>query len=119
MSFKEPGKMVIIASEINAHVFIEILDNFLVPSIENWFCDEVIYKDITEQRRLKLFSGKEYKMILPANSLDLNLGGHFLKWSLRSLFLLRKIYELLLEKIGTTLINIVLVKSMSEKLRLS
>ena len=29
--------MAIIISTINAYVYIEILDTFLIPSIENWF----------------------------------------------------------------------------------
>lgn len=46
MSLKRPGEMTIIASTINAHKYIEILDNFLVPSIENWSGDdEVIFQD--------------------------------------------------------------------------
>ena len=44
MSFKEPGEMIIVTSTINALVEIEILDPFLVSSIENWFGDEVIYQ---------------------------------------------------------------------------
>ena len=36
--------MVIITSIINAHVYMEIQDNFLILSIENWFGDvEVIF----------------------------------------------------------------------------
>ena len=35
----EPGEIAVITSTINAHVNIEILDNFLIPSIENWFGD--------------------------------------------------------------------------------
>ena len=55
--------MAIITSTINAHVYIEILNNFLILSIENWFCDnEAIFRSImhfiTEQRELKLFSRK-------------------------------------------------------------
>ena len=39
-------KMLVIASTINAHVYNEILDNFLIPSIENWFGDnEVIFQE--------------------------------------------------------------------------
>ena len=40
MSFKEPKKIAIITSTINAHEFTEILDNFLIPPIENWFSDD-------------------------------------------------------------------------------
>ena len=47
MSFKGPGKKVITTSLINAHdMYIEILDNFLIQSIENWFDhNEVISQD--------------------------------------------------------------------------
>ena len=34
--------MVLITSTINAHVYIEIQDNFLIPFIENWFGDEEV-----------------------------------------------------------------------------
>ena len=37
--------MITIASTINAHLLLEIMDNFLIPSIENWFGDEVIFQD--------------------------------------------------------------------------
>ena len=52
----------------NAQVFIEILDNFLIPLIENWFVnDRVIFQVnimfVTEERELKFFSsGKAYKI---------------------------------------------------------
>ena len=42
MSFKGPIEMVIIISTINVLVYIEILDNFLISSIENWFGDDEI-----------------------------------------------------------------------------
>ena len=46
MSFKVSRKEAIIISTINVHVYIEILDNFLFLSIENWFDDdEVIFHD--------------------------------------------------------------------------
>ena len=46
MSFEGPGEMAIINSIINIHVYIEILDNFLIPTIENWFGNnEVIFQD--------------------------------------------------------------------------
>ena len=32
-------------STINAHVYTEILDNFFLPSVKNWFGDEVIFQD--------------------------------------------------------------------------
>lgn len=45
MSFKGPGVMATITSTINAHVYIQILDTFLIPLIENWFLNEVIFQD--------------------------------------------------------------------------
>ena len=35
MSFKRPGEIAIITPTINSHVYIEILDNFPIPSVEN------------------------------------------------------------------------------------
>ena len=44
--------MEIISSTINAHVYIEIPDNFLIALIENWFGDdEVILKNDNTSRR--------------------------------------------------------------------
>ena len=39
--------MAIITSTINAHAYIEILDNILILSIENWSCDDefIFYYD--------------------------------------------------------------------------
>ena len=38
--------MAVITLKINVLVYIEIRDNFLIPSIENWFGDdEVIFPD--------------------------------------------------------------------------
>ena len=46
MLFKGSGDMAIITSRINTYVYIEVLDNFLVLSIENWFGDgEVTFQD--------------------------------------------------------------------------
>lgn len=42
MSFKWPGKTAFITSKINAYVYIEIPDNFLIPSRENWLGDDEI-----------------------------------------------------------------------------
>ena len=59
MLFKGLVKIAIITSTINAHVYIEVLNNFLIPSIENWFSgDEVIFRMIMYQRGLKLFFRK-------------------------------------------------------------
>ena len=41
--------MAIITSTINEHVYIEILDNFHIPSIENWFDDNEIKNDFPFQ----------------------------------------------------------------------
>ena len=73
MSLKGHGKIAVITSTINAHVYMEIQDNFLFPSIENWFDDvEVIFRTImhfvTKQRELKLFSSQKIiKMIWRRN----------------------------------------------------
>ena len=46
MSFKEPGKIEIITLTINIDVYIEILANFLISSIENWFGVEIFFQFI-------------------------------------------------------------------------
>ena len=40
ISFKGTGEMVIITLTFNAHVYSDIQNNFLIPSIENWFGDD-------------------------------------------------------------------------------
>ena len=46
MSIKQAGKIEIIIWTINAYAHIEILNNFLIPLIENWFGDdEIIFQD--------------------------------------------------------------------------
>ena len=46
MEFKGRGEIAIVTFTINTHVLIEILDNFHIPSIENWFVDdEVIFSE--------------------------------------------------------------------------
>ena len=64
MSFKGLEDIAIITSAISAHVDIEILDNFRIPSTENWFLDDeviffktVMHRD-TEQKGLKPFFRK-------------------------------------------------------------
>ena len=71
--------MVIITSTINIQVYVEILDNFLIPSIENWFSDdEAIFRMmihvVTEQKGLKLFLLKSHikSVICPMTSPDRN-----------------------------------------------
>ena len=54
--------------QINANRYIEILDNFLIPSIENCLrYGEVIFKMrihfVTEKKGLRFSSGKLYKII--------------------------------------------------------
>ena len=45
-TFKWPSAMAIITSTINTRVYIEILDRFLIPSIEKWLCvDAIIFQD--------------------------------------------------------------------------
>ena len=52
-------EMAIITPTINAHVYIEILDNCLTPLRENWFGDyEVIFQDnasCTKAKGIKAF----------------------------------------------------------------
>ena len=44
--FKGPEEIAIIASTISVHMYNEILENFLISLIENWFGnDEVIIQD--------------------------------------------------------------------------
>lgn len=53
MLFKEP-EMAIITTTTNTHVYIEITDDFLIPSTENWFGDnEVISHDNASFHRVK------------------------------------------------------------------
>ncbi len=59
--------MAIFTSAVNAQVYIEILDTFLIPSIEKKFGDNgVIFQDdmhlATEQRVLAFSSGKTYQL---------------------------------------------------------
>ena len=71
--------MAIITSTIRAYVYIEILDNFLIPSIENWFGDnEIIFLDDSAScHRAKEITVFLQDMLVksmrwPANSPDLN-----------------------------------------------
>ena len=56
MLFKGPWEVAVITSIVNAHVNIDILNNCLIPSIENWFGDDevilrtIIYLVIVEMR---------------------------------------------------------------------
>ena len=68
MSFKGPGEMAIIISTINALVYIDILDKFLITLIENWFGDdEVIFQNETKRMRAFL-QEKQKKSIVSEQS---------------------------------------------------
>ena len=63
MSFKGVGEITVNTSTIDA-MYIEILDNILIPSLEGWLGDDdVIFQHdkylVTEQRRLGLFFTKD------------------------------------------------------------
>ncbi len=59
-NLKDEVKMAIITSTINTHVYIEIPDNFLISTNENWLGDEkVIFQyDNASCHRAKLFLWK-------------------------------------------------------------
>ena len=66
MLFKTHGEIAALTSIINAHLYIEILDNFLIQSAENWFGDEVNFQDDNASchrtKRIKAFlQGKHIK----------------------------------------------------------
>ena len=74
MSFKRPREMAIISSTIHTGAYIEILDNFLIPSIENRFSDdEVIFQEdnasCLRAKEIKAFLQERLikSMIWPAN----------------------------------------------------
>ena len=76
MSFKILGGMVIITFHINAYVYIEIYDNFLVLSIGNWFSDDkVIFQDdnasCQRTKEIKAFLQERW-IKWPMNRPDLN-----------------------------------------------
>ena len=70
--------MVIITSTINSHVYVEILDNFLIPSIENGFGEEAIFQDDNASchraKEIKAFLQESHitSMTWPVNSPDVN-----------------------------------------------
>uniref|UniRef100_A0A3B3S4R3 Tc1-like transposase DDE domain-containing protein n=1 Tax=Paramormyrops kingsleyae TaxID=1676925 RepID=A0A3B3S4R3_9TELE len=79
MSGKGPGQMAVITSTVNAQVYIEILDNFLILSIESRLGDdEVIFQDDNASchraKSVKTFLQERHinSMTWPANSPDLN-----------------------------------------------
>uniref|UniRef100_A0AAR2K6C9 Transposase Tc1-like domain-containing protein n=1 Tax=Pygocentrus nattereri TaxID=42514 RepID=A0AAR2K6C9_PYGNA len=79
MSGKGTGEMTVVNSSINAQVYIDILDSFLIPSIEQMFGDdEIIFQDDNASchraKTVKAFLGERHiqSMSWPANSPDLN-----------------------------------------------
>ena len=67
--------MKIITSTINSYVYIENLDNFLIPLMENWLKDdEIIFQDnyasYYREKWIKVFPQKSHikSMIWPVNS---------------------------------------------------
>lgn len=79
MSGKGTGEMAVVKSSINAQVYIDILDSFLIPSIENMFGDgEIIFQDDNASchraKTVKAFLAERriQTMPWPANSPDLN-----------------------------------------------
>ena len=114
MSFK--GSKTISDHNSNSQ-YIEILDNFLIPSIENWFGnDEVILRNDNgschRTKEIKTFHQERHtkSMIWQSNFPDLNsmkdfVWNWFLKWSMIRLYPPKKIYLLSFRKVGTTLIK--------------
>uniref|UniRef100_A0A3B5LXN8 Tc1-like transposase DDE domain-containing protein n=1 Tax=Xiphophorus couchianus TaxID=32473 RepID=A0A3B5LXN8_9TELE len=79
MSGKGTGEMTVVNSSINAQVYIDILDSFLIPSIEQMFGDdEIIFQDDNASchraKTVKAFLEERHiqSMSWPANSPDLN-----------------------------------------------
>ena len=77
------GCIAIIISAINVHIYIEILDKFLIPLTENWFGDEeVIFQDDNlschRAKGIKDFHQERNRKSLarPMKSSDLNLTEH-------------------------------------------
>uniref|UniRef100_A0A672T8Q8 Tc1-like transposase DDE domain-containing protein n=1 Tax=Sinocyclocheilus grahami TaxID=75366 RepID=A0A672T8Q8_SINGR len=79
MSGKGPGEMAILTSTVNAQMYIEILDTFLIPSIEKTFGDnDVIFQDDNASchraKSVEAFLQERdiNSMTWPANNPDLN-----------------------------------------------
>jgi DDE superfamily endonuclease len=79
MSGKSTGEMAVITSSINAQVYIDILDTFLIPSIERMFGDDdIIFQDDNASchraKTVKTFLEERHirSMSWPANSPYLN-----------------------------------------------
>lgn len=76
MSFKIPKEIEIITPTINTRVYIKMLDNFLIPSRENWFCGvEIIFQDNNTPCH-SFASGKANKINHIARSPDINPAGN-------------------------------------------
>lgn len=79
MPGKGPGEMAVITSSINAQVYIEILDTFVIPLIESRFhYDGVIFPagnascHRAKYAKAFLLEGHIYSVTWPANSEDFN-----------------------------------------------
>uniref|UniRef100_A0A4W6EFN8 Tc1-like transposase DDE domain-containing protein n=1 Tax=Lates calcarifer TaxID=8187 RepID=A0A4W6EFN8_LATCA len=79
MSGKGTGEMAVITSSINAQVYVDILDTFLIPSIERAFGDdEIIFQNDNASchraKTVNTFLEKRHirSMSWPTNSPDLN-----------------------------------------------
>lgn len=79
MSGKGPGEIAIITSTVNAEVYTQILDGFLIPSVEKMFGnDEFVFQDDNASchraKKVKDFLQERSisSMTWPANSPDLN-----------------------------------------------
>uniref|UniRef100_A0A3B1JDA5 Tc1-like transposase DDE domain-containing protein n=1 Tax=Astyanax mexicanus TaxID=7994 RepID=A0A3B1JDA5_ASTMX len=80
MSGKGTGEMTVVNFSINAQVYIDILDSFLIPSIETdvWRIIGIIFQDDNASchraKTVKAFLGERHiqSMSWPANSPDLN-----------------------------------------------
>lgn len=79
MSSKGPGKLAVVKTTVNSRIYIDILDHFLIPSIDNAFGDEdiVFQDDNASCHRAKcvrdfLADRQIATMDWPANSPDLN-----------------------------------------------
>ncbi len=79
MSGKGTGEMAVITSSINAQVYVDILDTFLIPSVERMFGDDdIIFQDDNASchraKTVKTFLEERHirSMSWPANSPDPN-----------------------------------------------